>query len=297
MAQSVAISRQLGYLFAPDDLFIEARELRNLPREKVLILSTGSQGEPRSSLARIATDDHKEISLQRGDTVILSSRFIPGNEKTIAEMINHLFRRGANVWYEGASGMHVSGHASQEELTQMLALTRPRFFVPVHGDYRHLVLHAQLAEELGIADLEAIVIDNGQPLLLSANGFRREERVHSGRIYVDGKGVGDLGPTEFRDRRHLASHGVVTVFLSLAKDGGVMAGPEFATRGFVGEEGSQSYLAEAAELVRDIVATQSGTGAIALTDLNIEIRKGLRRYFNRTLARRPVILPLIIVQG
>lgn len=297
LAQSVAISRQLGYLFAPDDLFIEVRDLRELPREQVLILSTGSQGEPRSSLVRIATDDHKDIFLQRGDTVILSSRFIPGNEKTIAEMINHLFRRGADVWYEGANGMHVSGHASQEELTQIIALTRPRYFVPVHGDYRHLVRHAQLAAGLGIADLEAIVIDNGQPLLLSANGFRREERLHSGRIYVDGKGVGDLGALEFRDRRHLASHGVVAVYLTLAKDGSIMAGPELLTRGFVGEEGSQPYLAVAAEIVRDIVAKQPGGGAAALVDLHVEIRKGLRRYFNRTMARRPVILPLITVQA
>jgi ribonuclease J len=297
MAQSVAISRQLGYLHAADDLFIEARGLRELPRDQVLILSTGSQGEPRSSLARIAADDHKEIILQSGDTVILSSRFIPGNEKTIAEMINHLFRRGADVWYEGANGMHVSGHASQEELTQMIALTRPRYFVPVHGDYRHLVRHAQLAEGLGIANLEAIVIDNGQPLLLSANGFRREERVHSGRIYVDGKGVGDLGPTEFRDRRHLASHGVVTVFLALTKAGNIIAGPEFSSRGFVGEAGLPLYLAEAAEIVRDIVAKQRDAVALPVTDLHIELRKGLGRYFNRTLARRPVILPLIIVSA
>ncbi|MBE0503235.1 MAG: ribonuclease J [Desulfuromonadales bacterium] len=295
MAQSVAISRQLGYLRAPDDLFIDVRELRELPRDKVLILSTGSQGEPRSSLARIATDDHKEIFLQGGDTVILSSRFIPGNEKTIAEMINHLYRRGADVWYEGANGMHVSGHASQEELTQMIALTRPRYFVPVHGDYRHLVRHAQLAESLGIAGLEAIVIDNGQPLLLSANGFRREARVHSGRIYVDGKGVGDLGPLEMRDRSHLASHGVVAVFLTLAPDGRIIVGPEFLTRGFVGEEGSQPYLQEAAGIVHTTVVNHPNP-ATAGDDLNIEIRKALRRYFNRTMARRPVILPLIIVQ-
>lgn len=296
MAQSVAISRQLGYLFAPDDLFIDPRELRELPRERVLILSTGSQGEPRSSLARIATDDHKEIFLQDGDTVILSSRFIPGNEKTIAEMINHLFRRGADVWYEGANGMHVSGHASQEELTQMIALTRPRYFVPVHGDYRHLVRHAQLAAGLGIAGLEAIVIDNGQPLLLSANGFRREERVHSGRIYVDGKGVGDLGLAEFRDRRHLASHGVVAVFLTLSPAGGIIAGPELLTRGCIGEDVSPRYREEAAAIVRDIVARQPGAATAVLADLQIEIRQGVRRYFNRTLARRPVILPLIIVQ-
>ncbi|PKN13045.1 MAG: ribonuclease J [Deltaproteobacteria bacterium HGW-Deltaproteobacteria-4] len=296
MAQSVAISRQLDCLHAPDDLFIDVRELRTLPRDKVLILSTGSQGEPRSSLARIATDDHKEIFLQSGDTVILSSRFIPGNEKTIAEMINHLFRRGADVWYEGANGMHVSGHASQEELTQMIALTRPRYFVPVHGDYRHLVRHAQLAESLRMAGLEAIVIDNGQPLLLNANGFRRETRVHTGRIYVDGKGVGDLGPGELRDRRHLASHGVVAVFLTLSDDGRIMAGPELLTRGFVGEEGGQDCLADATEIVRELVANHFESGALLPAELTIEIRKGLGRYFNRSMARRPVILPLLIMQ-
>lgn len=296
LAQSVAISRQLGYLTAPDDLFIAVGELRDLPRAHVLILSTGSQGEVRSSLARIATDDHKKIFLQSGDTVILSSRFIPGNEKTIAEMINHLFRRGAEVWYEGANGMHVSGHGCQEELTEMIALTRPRYFVPVHGHYRHLVRHAQLAEGLGIAGLRAIVIDNGQPLLLSCNGLRLEERVKSGRIYVDGKGVGDLGPVELRDRRHLASHGVVAVFLTLGDDGVITAGPEFTTRAFVGAEGCQQYFSEAAEIVRTTVANHPGTGPVALAELSIDIRKGLRRYFNRTLARRPIILPLIIAQ-
>lgn len=296
MAQSVAVSRQLGYLSASDDLFIDPRQLRDLPRDKVLILSTGSQGEPRSSLARIATADHKDIFLEKGDTVILSSRFIPGNEKTIAEMINHLFRRGADVWYEGANGMHVSGHASQEELTQMIALTRPRYFVPVHGDYRHLVRHAQLAESLAIADLQAMVIDNGQPLLLSVNGFRREERVHSGRIFVDGKGIGDLGLPEFRDRRHLASHGVVAVYLVIGKDGAIVAGPELMCRGFVGGEGSSGYLEEALEIVRATVANNPGVRSGVIVDLNIEIRQALRRYFNRTLARRPLILPLLLTQ-
>lgn len=293
MAQSVAISRGLGYLSAPDDLFIEARELRDFPREKVLILSTGSQGEPRSSLARIAMDDHNEISLQKGDTVILSSRFIPGNEKTIAEMINHLFRRGADVWYEGANGLHVSGHASQEELTQMIALIRPRYFVPVHGEYRHLVRHAQLAKGVGVEGLEAIVIENGEPLLLSANGFRREDALTSGRIYVDGKGVGDLGLPEMRDRSHLANHGVVVVSIRLGQEDTIVSGPELITRGFIGEEESHPCLEGAAEIVRDIVGNFQGSSAEDSAELNVEIRKGLRRFFNRTMARRPVILPLI----
>lgn len=295
MMESIAISRQLGYLQIPDDVLIDLRQMRDLPRHRLLILSTGSQGEPLSSLARIAMDDHKEIRLEPGDTVILSSRFIPGNEKTITDMINHLYRRGAEVCYETTSEIHVSGHASQEELKLMLALTRPRYFVPIHGEYRHLVKHARLAEAMDLPGLHAIVIDNGQPLLLSENGMRLEARVETGRIFVDGKGVGDLGAPELRDRSHLASHGMVVVLLALSQaTGEILYGPELLTRGFVPEAESRVYLEAACEVVRQTLAEHSPAARGDQEEIKTEVRKALRRFFNRTIERRPVILPVIM---
>lgn len=295
MAESIAVSRQLGYLVVPDDLFIDLRQMRDLPRSELLILSTGSQGEPLSALSRIAMDDHKEIRLEPGDTVILSSRFIPGNEKTITEMINHLFRRGAQVFYETTSEIHVSGHASSEELRQIISLTRPRYLVPVHGEYRHLVRHAELAVSCAIPGLQPVVIENGQPLLLGVNGMRIEERIETGRIYVDGKGVGDLGAPELRDRRHLANHGIVVVVLGLKQEcGEIVYGPELLSRGLLPEEGSHELVDGAVAVVVQTLAEHSQSACGEKAEIGDEIRRALRRYFNRTIERRPVIVPVVM---
>jgi ribonuclease J len=295
MVTNTAIARQLGYLAIPDDALIELRQMRELPREQVLILTTGSQGEPMSALTRIAMDDHKQIALEKGDTVILSSKFIPGNEKAISELINHLYRRGAEVFYETTSEIHVSGHASREELKTVLALTRPRFFVPVHGEYRHLVKHAQLARQMGVAPEQAVVLENGRPLVVSSNGLRLEERVESGRVFVDGKGVGDVGVMQLRDRRHLANHGMVVVLLALnQKSGEILFGPELLTRGFVPEEESAGYLEQARAAVREALAEHSLEAVADWEEIRVEVRKALRRFFNRTLQRRPMILPVIL---
>jgi len=295
MGESIAIARELGYLRVTDETFIDLREMRDTPRSKLVILSTGSQGEPLSSLARIAMDDHRDIRLESGDTVILSSRFIPGNEKTITAMINQFYRRGAEVHYESTSEVHVSGHAAQDELKLMLTLTRPRFFIPIHGEYRHLVKHARLAESLDISRLQSVVIDNGQPLLLSENGMTLEPRVHSGRIFVDGKGVGDLGAPELRDRSHLANHGMVVVLLGLQRESGeVLYGPELLSRGFMAEEEGRIYLEEARQVVVRTIQEHSLAALTETEEVRDEIRKALRRYFNRTIERRPVILPVIM---
>lgn len=295
MQENIALGRQLGYLRVSDDMLIDLRQARDVPRRELLILSTGSQGEPLSALARIAVDDHKEIRLEPGDTVILSSRFIPGNEKTITDLINQLYRRGAEVFYETTSEIHVSGHAGQEELKQMLALTRPRYFVPVHGEYRHLVKHARLAEAMAMPQLKAVVIDNGQPLLLSQNGMRLEERVESGRVFVDGKGVGDLGAPELRDRSHLANHGLVVVFLALNQHSGeVLFGPELLSRGFAASEENRLYLDQAASVVLQTLQEHSPAARGDLEEVRNEVRKALRRYFSRTIERRPVIIPVIM---
>ena len=295
MVQNIAVAGRLGYLHIADEDYIDLRQLEQLPPEEVLILTTGSQGEPLSALVRIATDDHKQIRIAPGDTVILSSKFIPGNEKAISELINHLYRRGAEVFYETTSEVHVSGHAAQEELKLVLGLVRPHFFVPVHGEYRHLVRHARLARQTGVAAERVFVLENGDPLVLSPNGHRREPKVECGRVFVDGKGVGDVGAMELRDRRHLANHGMVVVLLALnQKDGRLVYGPELLTRGFVPEEESRDYLDQARRVVAEMLTEHSLAALTDREELRLEVRKTLRRFFNRTIERRPLILPVIM---
>jgi ribonuclease J len=295
MVSNIAIARQLGYLYIPDEILIDLRQMRDMPSEEVLILTTGSQGEPLSSLSRIAMDDHKQISIDPGDTVILSSKFIPGNERAITHLINHLYRRGAEVHYETTSEIHVSGHASQNELKTVLNLVNPKYFVPVHGEYRHLVKHAQLAKSMGWQADRAIVLSNGMPLVISENGHHIEPKVETGRVFIDGKGVGDVGEMELRDRRHLANHGLVIVFLALNQSSGaIISGPEIITRGFVPEEESEELLNEARELVCQMLEEHSPAAMADWEELRVEVRKILRRLFNKTMARRPLILPVIM---
>ncbi|TLM65349.1 MAG: ribonuclease J [Deltaproteobacteria bacterium] len=295
MLGNIAIARQLGYLAVADDLFIDLKQMRELPRERVLVLTTGSQGEPLSSLTRIAMADHRQLELVPGDTVILSAKFIPGNERAITDLINHLCRRGAEVHYETTSEIHVSGHASRDELKVVHSLVKPRYFVPVHGEYRHLARHARLAVEMGMPPERVLVIENGQPLLLSPNGHRLEPKVETGRVFVDGKGVGDIGEMELRDRRHLANHGLVLVFLALNQASGeIVSGPELVTRGFVLERDGQPLLDEALDLVRATLVEHSREAVAGWEELRVEVRKTLHRFFNRTMDRRPLIIPYIM---
>ncbi|MGA6925075.1 MAG: ribonuclease J, partial [Desulfosarcina sp.] len=295
MVTNIAIARQLGYLQVPDDMLIDLRTMRDLPRDKVLVLTTGSQGEPLSALSRIALDDHKQLQLEDGDTVILSSKFIPGNEKAITDMINHLYRRGAEVHYETTSEVHVSGHACREELKTVHNLVRPRYFVPIHGEYRHLLKHCQLARDMGLAEERALLLENGCPLLLSPNGHTLEPSRESGRVFVDGKGIGDVGEMELRDRRHLANHGLVLVFLALNQgSGAIISGPDILTRGFVPEADGSALLDEARQLVCDILSEHSRAAVSDWEELRVEVRKTLRRFFNKTMDRRPLVLPVIM---
>ena len=295
MVANIAIARQLGYLQMPDDILVDPGQARHLPADKLLIIATGSQGEPRSALSRIAMDDHKQIKLEKGDTVILSSKFIPGNEKAISEVINHLYRRGAEVFYESTSEIHVSGHASREELKLVHSLVRPRYFVPVHGEYRHLVKHAQLAQSMGMAPSNTLVLENGTPLALSRNGVTLEEKVETGRVFIDGKGVGDVGTMELRDRSHLANHGLVVVLLALNQSSGrILYGPELFSRGFVPEDESRPYLDEAAQAVSAMLAEHNLETITDWEEMRVEVRKTLRRFFNKTIERRPLILPVIL---
>ncbi|MCK5826361.1 MAG: ribonuclease J [Desulfuromusa sp.] len=297
MVSNVDIARQLGYLTIAEEQFMDLREMRDLPPEQVLIITTGSQGEPLSALMRIALGDHKQIKLEPGDTVILSSKFIPGNEKAISDLINNLYRRGAEVFYEKTSEIHVSGHASREELKLVHNLVKPKYFVPIHGEYRHLVKHKQLAIEMGLPPENTLVLENGQKLIVNTEELRLGESFETGRVLVDGKGVGDVGKMELRDRRHLANHGLVILMLAINQSTGeIVHGPEIFSKGFIPEDNRKSdiLLAEAKQAVCNLLQEHSQEMLSDWEELRVEVRKALRRCFNKRIARRPLILPLIL---
>lgn len=295
MVANVRIARTLGYLSAPEGLVVDIKELDRLPDQRVVLLTTGSQGEPMSALTRMALDNHKQIKIKKSDTVILSSKFIPGHEKAITSMMNHLYRRGADVIYEKVSEIHVSGHASQEELKIMLNMVRPEYFIPVHGEYRHLVLHSRLARKVGVPEDNVIIAEDGDVVEFNGNGAEITGSVETGRVFIDGKGVGDVGAMVLKDRMHLSRDGMVLAVLAInSKSGEVVFGPDIVTRGFVFEEESTALLDDAKTIVMD---TLNGINAEAKTDqfeVKEEIRRALRRFINKALERRPVILPIII---
>jgi ribonuclease J len=288
------VARDLGLLRVPDGTLVELAGVRDLPRERVALLTAGSQAEAASALVRMAMDAHKQAKIEPGDTVILSSRIIPGNERAISSLVNHLYRRGAVVHYDRTAHVHVSGHASQEELKLVLNLVRPRHFVPVHGEYRHLVRHARLASETGVPSSHCHLLEDGDVLEIDAAGARLADRVPAGRVFVDGKGIGEVEGVVLRDRRHLSEDGFVLAVVAMAQQSGeLVAGPDLVTRGVVAEEAS----AEVLDGARDEVLTALGAiNPEARTDpaeVKEEVRKALKRYFKR-LDRRPVILPFVL---
>ncbi|MDA8105181.1 MAG: ribonuclease J, partial [Nitrospiraceae bacterium] len=250
LVANAQIALDLGYLRIPADMWVRLDELKRLAENEVVIITTGSQGEPMSVLSRIATDEHKTIKVKAGDVVILSAKMIPGNERSIGRIINHLFRRGANVIYEKVSEIHVSGHASKEELKLMLNLVKPKYFMPVHGEFRHKIYHSRLAEKTGVPKENIFILDDGEVLEITGGGAAKGGTVTSGRIYVDGKGVGDVEDMVLRDRRRLAHDGIVLVLLGIEKiTGAIVSGPDIISRGFVFEDASQDVINDVKELV------------------------------------------------
>jgi len=295
MMRNCEVASELGYLRLVGEFFTENQRWHDLPREKLTFLTTGSQGEPLSVLHRVALDDHKTIKVEPGDTVILSSKFIPGNEKTISNLINHLYRRGAEVHYEKVSEIHVSGHASQEELKTMLQLTRPRYFVPIHGEYRHLVRHRRLAQEVGVPEQNCFILEDGDVLELTRNEARKAPAVQVGRVFVDGKGIGDVGDVVIRDRRHLSEDGMVLAVMAIHQQTGeLVAGPDLISHGFMRDEEAEEIFEQARNVVLDILSTMNRETRTDPAELQEEVRKALRRYFRKRLERRPVVLPYII---
>ncbi len=295
MIRNSQVAAELGYLRLPRSFMLESERWQELPSDRLTFLTTGSQGEPLSVLHRVALNDHKTIKIESGDTVILSSKFIPGNEKTISNLINHLYHRGAEVHYERVSEVHVSGHASQEELKTMLQLTRPRYFVPIHGEYRHLVRHRRLAQDVGVPQENCFILEDGDVLELTAHSARKTTPIAIGRVFVDGKGVGDVGDVVIRDRRHLSEDGMVLAVMAIHQQSGeLVAGPDLISRGFMREEEGEEILEQARTVVLETVNGMSRETRADPLELKEEVRKALRRYFRKRLERHPVVLPYII---
>jgi len=292
---SVAIARNLGYLDLPGEMEIDIDELNSYPDDEIIMVTTGSQGEPMSALARMSAGTHKQIKIHKEDTVILSSKFIPGNEKAIANIINNLYRRGADVVYEKISNIHVSGHAFQEELKMMINLTKPTFFMPVHGEYRHLVLHKRLAREVGISDDRLILAQNGQIIELDEKGFRIRDSICSGRVLIDGKGIGDVGRSVLKERRVLSEEGLVVVNMAFDEETGIVVyGPDIVSRGFVFETETGYLLQDAQCVILEIVEDVTPDVPNRVNRIRSRIQTALRQYFFYTIGRRPVILPFLV---
>jgi ribonuclease J len=295
MVANVAVASELGYLKVPDGLLVTLEELGELPARRQVILSTGSQGETHSAVSLIAAGEHKDVSVGAGDLVIFSSRVIPGNERVIGRAINALLRRGAEVLWEDVAFVHVSGHASQEDLKHMIALTRPRYFIPVHGEYRHLLQHARLAESAGVPRERVFLVEDGLGLELSKSGARVLAGYPTGRIFVDGKGIGDVGQVVLRDRQLLADAGMVVVALTIDKvSGSVVAGPEIASRGFVYMKESDELMEELKRAVREALAAREEPEVIDRELIGAIARSAVRRFISQRFDRKPVVIPLVL---
>jgi len=295
MITNVGIAKEQGFIHIPEDSEISERQINQFPDQEILIITTGSQGEPMSALTRMARGKHKGIEIKSGDTIILSSRFIPGNEKAITSVINRLYRLGADVVYEKVSDIHTSGHARREELKLMLSLVKPRYFVPIHGEYRHLVKHAQIASEMGMADERILIAEDGDVICFENLQMQLEKPVPFGRILVDGKGVGDIGETVLRDRRKLGGHGMVIILLIVDEETGeTIYGPEIISRGFVFDDQGQFILEDAECIVLEVLDELDRPSPVDCAKVESEIRKRLKRFFYKVIERSPLITPVII---
>ena len=295
MVNVVNIAMELGYLNIPEGTLIEVNETNNYPPSQVVIMTTGSQGEPMSALTRMAMSDHKQIGIVPGDTVIISATPIPGNEKGVSRTIDHLFKLGAEVIYEKSSGIHVSGHASQEEIKLMHNLVRPKFFMPVHGEYRMLVKHAKLAQSLGMPKENIVIGENGSVIELTPESICINGKVTAGKVLVDGLGVGDVGNIVLRDRRQLSQDGILIVVVTIDKqDCSVVSGPDIVSRGFVYVREADDLMENAKEKVQIALNRCQENGVSEWSAIKSAVRDSLSRYLYEKTRRRPMILPVIM---
>jgi len=291
----VKVALDLGYLTIPDNLLIDIDDIKNLPDNRVVIITTGSQGEPMSALSRIATSEHKKVEIYPGDLVIISASPIPGNEKNINRLINQLFKQGAEVIYETLADVHVSGHACQEELKLIHTLVRPKYFVPVHGEHKHLILHAKIAEELGMSPSNIFIIDNGVVLEFNQDSARVSGRVTAGNVLVDGLGIGDVGNIVLRDRKHLAQDGLLVVVVTISKEyGQIVAGPDIISRGFVYVRESEDLMEECKSVIRNALNDCIKEKETDWATLKTIIKDTAKNYLYEKTKRKPMILPVIM---
>ena len=289
MVSNVKMASQLGYLDATAEDLLNTDQINNLPANQVAVVCTGSQGEPTSALVRMAMEEHRHLKIRPGDMVIISATPIPGNEVLVNRTINNLFRLGADVHYSDLGDVHVSGHGSQEDYKLLFSLTRPRFFVPIHGEYRHLVLHARLALEMGMTAEQVQVIESGQVLLVEAEQITVGERVTEGHVLVDGMTVGEISEVVLRDRHHLSQDGFVVAIVAVDSKGEVVAAPEILTRGFVSVNDREDLLNQARDRVWTAVAHSAPHGTITN-----RIKEVLADFLYQQTRRRPMILPLVV---
>lgn len=295
MISTTRIARDLGYLEVADEYIIDAYDAHGIPSEKVVVLCTGSQGEPLSALARIANGDHKSVQVEAGDTVIISATPVPGNEKAVSRVINRLSKAGAKVIDRRVANVHVSGHAAAEELKLMLNLVQPAYFMPVHGEARHLVAHANLARDIGMYDEDIFVMDNGECLEIDEQGARLVEPVRHGVVYVDGVSVGDVGQVILRDRQQLAQDGIVTIVIAIDSQTGRPTGePELVTRGVVFGSDSETLMAEARARISKTLARTAKEGATDQAVIKNAVRESLSQLLWERIRRRPMIIPVVM---
>lgn len=295
MENIVATASELGYLDYEEGTLIGIDDIKKYPNEMITIITTGSQGEPMSALSRMASSDHKKVSIVEGDMVIISATPIPGNEKPVSKVINQLSKLGANVIYEALADVHVSGHACQEELKLMHTLVKPKFFMPVHGEYRMLKQHTDLAVKLGMPRENIIIAENGDVIEITKDNIKKSGSVIAGQVFVDGLGVGDVGNIVLRDRRHLSQDGIVTVVVTISREGGkVIAGPDIISRGFVYVRESEDLMEEARVIVRDSLRECEENSITEWATIKSKIKEVLRLFLYEKTKRKPMILPIIM---
>ena len=295
MENVLKVSVELGYLKIPNGTLVDINAIKSLPKNKIVIVSTGSQGENMSALYRMAFSGHRQVEIQAGDRVIISASAIPGNEKAIGRIINELYRKGADVVYDKLADLHVSGHACQEELKIIHALTKPRFFIPVHGEQRHLQAHSKLAQTMGMEPKNIFISDIGKVLELTKATCKWGGTVPAGKILVDGTGVGDVGSVVLRDRKHLAQDGMIVVVVNLSsEDGSVITGPDIITRGFVYVKESENLIEEMRVIAAHAIDRCISSGSCDWSALKANIKNDLSGYLFKTTKRNPMILPVIM---
>lgn len=294
MENILRVATVLGYLSVPEGVLMDIAQLNKLPKSKVVIISTGSQGEAMSALYRMAFSEHRQINIEPGDRVIVSASAIPGNENMISKVIDELFHKGAEVIYDRNTDLHVSGHASQEEQKMMLALVKPKYFIPVHGEYRMLVKHAELGKLMGVPPKNVVIAENGKVIEITKKSIKLNGSVQSGAVMVDGTGVGDVGSVVMRDRHRLAEDGMVVVVVTLSSwDNAMLAEPEILTRGFVYVKEAEEMLEELRRVTREAVSACQDAGIKDWSSIKSRIKSSVSAYLYKATKRSPMILPLI----